>query len=329
MLGKKLQWGIIGLGKIANKFASDLILSEHSVIQCVASRDRTKAKAFSEKFKAVRYTESYENLALDPNVDIVYIATPHSFHFEHTMMCLENGKSVLCEKPMGMDSDQVKRMVEEARARNLFFMEGIWTRFIPATEKLLELIYDKHIGDIISVRADFGFKADFDPEGRIYKKELGAGSLLDIGIYPIYLSLLLCGMPNEIKAMARFTETEVDSYCSMLFNYENNTKAILESTIEADTPIEAYIYGTQGHIKLHSRFHHSEKISLYKNGHAEEIFDLKYKGEGYYHEIEEVYQCMINGKTESTKHSLQCTQDLMAIIDRVKKAINLEYNRNK
>lgn len=326
MLGKELHWGIIGLGKIANKFASDLLLSDHSVLQNVASRDVAKAKAFSEKFKAVKYAQSYEELAHDPDVDIVYIATPHSFHFEQTMMCLENGKSVLCEKPMGMNSDQVNRMVEEARSRNLFLMEGIWTRFIPATEKLLELIHNNHIGDIISIRADFGFKADFEPEGRIFKKELGAGSLLDIGIYPIYLSLLLCGLPKEIKAMARFTETEVDSYCTALFNYENDAIATLESTIEADTPIEAHIYGTQGHLKLHSRFHHSEKISLYKNGDLQEVYDIKYQGEGYYHEIEEVYQCMLKGETESKKHTLRNTQDLMLIIDKVKRGINLTYN---
>jgi predicted dehydrogenase len=324
LMNRKINWGIVGLGKIANTFAADLRLSKNSIIRAVASRNIEKAKSFSEKYNAVNFYGSYEELVANPEVDVVYVATPHAFHFEHTMMCLKEGKGVLCEKPLGMKRSEVEVMIREAKTRNLFLMEGLWTRFIPATEKVLEIIDNKTIGDLMFVRADFGFKADPDFESRIYKKSLGAGSLLDIGIYPIYLSLLTLGVPNEIKAMARMTDTDVDSYCSMLFGYENGAKAILDSTIEADTPVEAYIYGNKGTLKLHSRFHHTEKLTMVVDRVKTEQ-EIKYDGNGYIHQIEEVNRCLMNGETESSKIPLTLSADLIGTIDRVKAEIGLKY----
>lgn len=323
---KTINWGIIGLGKIAHKFASDLKLYKGAELYGVASRDYNKAKMFSEKFHSIKYFDSYENLAKDPNIDIVYIATPNSLHFENTMMCLRNGKSVLCEKPMGLDSKEVQIMIDEAKSRKLFLMEAIWTRFLPSTEKVLEILKSKIIGKVNFVRADFGFKGDPNPEGRILNKSLGGGSLLDIGIYPIYLSLLTIGVPKFIKAMARITSTNVDGYCSMLFDYDGDEKAILESTIEASTPTEAYIYCSKGYIKLHSNFHHATKISLFEDSSHETSYDIKYIGNGYYHEIEEVTTCIINSKIESNKVPHSTSIDLIKTIDKVKKEIGLDYN---
>lgn len=324
-MNKKIKWGIIGLGKIANKFASDLMLSKDAELYAVASRSLKKAENFATKYNAEKYFNSYEELAQDAEIDVVYIATPHTFHFENTLLCLQNDKSVLCEKPMGMNSSEVEIMINEANKRNLFLMEGLWTRFIPATEKLLELIKNKVIGEILFVKADFGFKAEYNLDGRLYNKKLGGGSLLDIGIYPVYLSLLLLDIPKQIKALARFTETGVDNYCSVLLDYEDNTKAILESTIEADTPIEAYIYGTKGNIKLHKRFHHSEKLTVNRDGFPVEEIDLKYKGEGYIHEIEEVNNCLINNKTESEKLPLSNSLNLISLLDKIRDEIGLKY----
>lgn len=324
-MNRKIRWGIMGLGKIANKFASDLQLSGEAELYAVASRDMEKARAFGEKHHSQKQYASYQEMVKDPEIDVVYIATPHSCHFENTMLCLKHNKSVLCEKPMGMDSDQVRVMIQEARSRNLFLMEGLWTRFIPASEKLIELLSDKAIGDLLYIHADFGFKADFDPESRVFNKSLGGGSLLDIGIYPIYLSLLTLGLPTHMKAVARMTETQVDSYCSMLFGYENGAKAILESSIEADTPTVANIYGSKGYIKLHSRFHHSEKISLYQDDELKEEFDLKYQGNGYIYEIEEVNSCLRNNRIESSKLPHALSLDLITLIDQVKAKIGLSY----
>ncbi|GAB2763649.1 Gfo/Idh/MocA family protein [Salinimicrobium soli] len=321
---RKINWGILGLGKIANKFASDLQLSPNAVLYSVASRNEKKAKSFSEKYNSVKFYTSYEELADDPQIDVIYVATPHSFHFEHTMMCLKKGKGVLCEKPMGLNFPEVEMMSREARSRNLFLMEGMWTRFIPATNKLLEILENKEIGDVLFMRADFGFKGNTDPEGRLYNKELGGGSLMDLGIYPIYLSILALGIPLEIKSTARMTTTGVDAYCSMLLNYENDAKAILETTIEADTPTEAYIYGSNGSLKLHRSFHHSEKITVSRDGH-QEVFNLEYNGNGFIYEIEEVNECLRNGKIESSKLPLNTSHEIIKIIDRIKEDIGLKY----
>ncbi|MRT94679.1 Gfo/Idh/MocA family protein [Ancylomarina sp. 16SWW S1-10-2] len=321
---KKINWGIIGLGKIANKFAADLQLSNNAVLYAVASRNEEKAKAFSEKYKSTKFYSSYKELAANPEIDVIYIATPNTFHFKNTMMCLKQGKGVLCEKPMGINYREVDTMIREARLRNLFLMEGIWTRFIPATKKLLEILDNKTIGDILFIHADFGFKADSNREGRLYNKKLGGGSLLDVGIYPIYLSLISLGIPIDIKAMARMTDTNVDGYCSMLFDYENGAKAILESTIEANTPTEATIYGSKGSLKLHKQFHHSEKITISQND-EETVLDIKHKGNGYTHEIEEVNSCLLNNDIESSKLPLKISIDMITLIDRIKEKIGLKY----
>lgn len=322
----KIKWGIIGLGKIANKLASDLQLSPNAELYGVASRDLQKAGEFSKKFNPAKLFGSYGELASDPAIDVIYIATPHVFHFEHTMLCLKNNKHVLCEKPMGMNAKQVEAMIAEAKERSLFLMEGLWTRFIPAFEKLIQLLDEKIIGDIISVRADFGFKSEMNPEGRLYNRKLGGGSLLDIGIYPIYFSLLALGMPTRIQATARMSKTGVDSYCGMLFDYDNSSKAVLESTIESDTPTEAFIYGTNGHIKVHNRFHHTEKLSIYRDKELIEEIDLEYKGFGYLGEIEEVNRCIHNKQMESPKLPHQMSLDLVTVMDRVRKEIGLRYD---
>ncbi len=325
MKNSNIRWGIMGLGKIAHTFASDLQRSKNGLLYGVASRDMENAKAFGEQYRASKYFGSYEELLIDPDVDVVYIATPHVFHHENTMNCLAHGKSVLCEKPLAMNSQEVKTMIKEARSKNLFLMEAMWTRFIPATEKLLDLLNEKVIGDLLFIHADFGFKAEMDPHGRLFNKKLGGGSLMDIGIYPVYLSLLTLGLPTEIKATARYTETGVDSYCAMLFEYETGARAVLESTVDADTPIEATLYGSQGKIKMHRRFHHADKISVYKDHKLTGEWEIPYLGNGYHHEIEEVNRCLLSNKTESDKMPLQTSRDLMEVLDRVKGEIGLSY----
>jgi len=323
-MNKKTRWGIIGLGKIAHKFASDLQHSQSSILQGVASRSIEKATEFAMKHNAISAYDSYEKLVNDPKIDVIYIATPHTFHFENTLLCLQHNKAVLCEKPLGINSTQVKTMITEATTRNLFLMEAIWTRFMPSIEKVLELLNEKTIGEITSIQADFGFRSEFNSESRLYNKKLAGGSLLDIGIYPIFLSLLTLGIPTAIKAMARMTSTNVDSFCAMLFDYTNGEKAILSSTLETDTPTEAYIHGTKGIIKLHNRFHQPTTITLFKNN-EETVFELPYTGNGYFHEIEEVNTCFQNGRTESSKLPLAFSEQLIEIIDRVKSHIGLHY----
>ncbi|GAB5379458.1 MAG: Gfo/Idh/MocA family oxidoreductase [Aliiglaciecola sp.] len=326
-MSKKVRWGILGLGNIANKFAQDLKLSKNATLVSVASRDLQKAQAFGRKYNAAWCFDSYEALADDPNLDIIYIATPHVFHFENTLMCLRKGKAVLCEKPISMNAEEVVILTEEAKARNLFLMEAMWTRFIPATEKLLSMVRQNEIGEIKHINANFGFASDMDPNGRLLDKSLGGGSLLDVGIYPVFLSILLLGVPLNVQATARMTKTDVDSYCAMLFDYENGAKACLESSIESDTPTEARIYGEKGTIIVHSRFHHAEKLTLSTDGKSKS-FDINYIGHGYFHEIEEANKCVLNKRTESTKFPPCESLKLASLLDLVRANIGLSYEHS-
>jgi predicted dehydrogenase len=322
---KTICWGIIGPGRIARQFAADLQLSGHSRLHAVASRSLQRAESFGMKYDAEKWYGSYEALARDEAVDAVYIATPHSCHFEHTMLCLQHGKSVLCEKPMGLCAAEVETMIREAAAQRVFLMEAMWTRFLPATGKLLELLEKKIIGDLSFIHADFGFAADPDPAGRLYNKQLGGGCLMDIGIYPVYLALLTLGLPSAVQATARMAGTNVDRYCAMLFDFPGGARAILESTFEAETPTEAVFYGTQGRLTLHSRFHQSNKITI-ERGKEISNRDLPYRGNGYIHEIEEVEQCLLSGRLESAKMPLAMSLELIRTLDRVKAEIGLQYD---
>lgn len=325
-MSQSIHWGIIGLGGIAHTFAEDLVKVKQAKLQAVASRTLEKAQLFKTQFRAEQAYGSYNELIEDPEVEVIYIATPHAFHFEIAMQCLKHKKHVLCEKPMCLNAQQTKKLIEEAKLQNCFLMEAIWTRFMPATKKLLELLEEKHFGELISIVADFGFKSHFNPDGRLFKKSLGGGSLLDVGIYPVFLSLLCLGKPSKILAMARQSPTEVDSSCSMLFDYKTGAKAVLQSSFEMNTPTEAFIYGTKGSIKLHSRFHHSQVIEVFDEvGNSAEIFQLPYQHNGYTHEILEVNRCISKNLTQSELLPLEFSLSLAEVLDQVKAEIDLKY----
>ncbi|NQX78367.1 Gfo/Idh/MocA family oxidoreductase [Gilvibacter sp.] len=239
-----IRFGIIGLGKIAGRFADDLKLHPEATLQAVASRTTKKARSFAAQHDATTSYGSYDALFKDAQVDVVYIATPNHLHYQNCMEALEAGKHVICEKPFALDAAQVRKMINKAKSKKLFLMEALWTRFIPATEKVLELIDQGTIGKTVSVRADFGFPASQDPNGRLFNKSLGGGSLLDIGIYPLYLSYLLLGKPEAIDAEATMHYTGVDSHCHIELAYSDGQTAILESTFLETTPTEAIIEGS-------------------------------------------------------------------------------------
>ena len=322
---KTFNWGIIGLGNIAHKFATDLLLVHDAKLLGVASRNKEKAEEFAKKYDAENYYDSYESLVKNPEIDVVYIATPHAFHFENTMMCLRNNKSVLCEKAFAMNFKEVDAMLKEAASRNLFLMEAMWTRFIPATEKMIALIAQQRIGEIYKIEADFGFEGNNDIKSRLYDKKLGGSSLLDIGIYPIYLSLLLLGIPDRIQAEATFTSTEIDDSCTMIFEYKNNVKTFLKSTIKESTPIEATIYGKKGTIKMQSPFHHSKKLTLTNMDNSVEELFFNFNELGYYYEIIEVMNCLKKGHNQSFKMPHAMSLSLIKTLDLVRKKIGLTY----
>jgi predicted dehydrogenase len=322
-------WGVLGLGQIATTFAEDLVQVQTSQLYGVASRNYTKAKSFATKFQAQKAYGSYQDLINDPEIDVVYIATPHAFHFKWALACLRAKKHVLCEKPMCLNAIQTERLIAEAKQQNCFLMEAIWTRFMPTMHQTIALLDAKRIGDVVAVEADFGFKPDYNPQSRLFNPSLGGGSLMDIGLYPIFLSLLFLGSPSTVKAMARKAPTGVDAYCSMMFDYPNGEKALLKSTFELVTATEAYIYGTKGSLKLHTRFHKSQKVEVFDEDHnSVELFQLPYQGNGYIHEIEEVNNCILQQHIQSDLLPLSFSLELAQLLDRVKGQIGLKYDTN-
>ena len=323
---KTINWGIIGLGNIANKFATDLLTVEGAKLYAVASRDQEKAEVFASKHNALKAYSSYEALAKDPNIDAIYIATPHAFHKENTLLCLDNGIAVLCEKPFAMDSNEVNEMITKAKEKNVLLMEALWTYFLPHYQYVLKVIDDKLYGNVLKLEADFGFTRAFDNSSRLFNKSLGGGSLLDIGIYPVFAALSTLGMPKKIEANATYFKNDADSSCKMNFEYENNREAVLKSTLLEKTPTEAIFYCEKGVIKINSQFHTPSTITLIPNEGNEETIDFNYKTIGYNYEVIHFNELLRQGKTESNIMSFEFSRHLILTLDKIREIIGLQYN---
>jgi predicted dehydrogenase len=321
---RKIRWGIIGLGNIAHKFASDLLTVQDAELYAVASRNQEKANTFAKQYNAKKAYDSYKALVNDVNIDAIYIATPHSFHKAHTLLCIEKGIAVLCEKPFAMHSHEVAEMVACAKANKVLLMEALWTYFLPHYQFALQKLKNKTYGNILKMEADFGFKPEFNAGSRVFNKSLGGGSLLDIGIYPIFAALSALGIPKTIEANATYFENGVDSSCSILFNYKNNAQAILKSTFLETTPTEAIFYCEKATIKVNSRFHGPSNVSIIIDG-QEELFDFNYSTSGYSYEIIHFNQLLKEGKTESDIMTFDFSLQLMQTLDKVRESVGLEY----
>lgn len=321
-----IRWGILACGKIAEKFADDLVAHvPDAVVYAVASRDLMKAQIFGQKYEATKIFNSYQDLVNCPEVDVIYIASPHALHYEHTLLCLNAGKAVLCEKAFAINATMVKEMMTKSKEKNLFLMEAIWTRFHPAIAQTLEIIQSGQIGDIVHIVADFGFKAVYDEEARLFNPSLTGGSLYDIGIYPLFISKLILGNPKEMKAVATFAPTGVDVNTAISLNYENGATASLFSTLNAQTDTTCTIYGSKGKLFLHGRFHETKGITLTITGEEPQVFETERLGHGYSYEAQEVQRCLKLGKTESDKLPLQFSLELMELLCEIRQQIGLVY----
>jgi len=319
-----IRWGIIGPGKIAKKFAQELREVPYAELYAVASRNQIRAEAFANEFGAVKAYCSYEALAEDSNVDAVYIATPHALHCEYSLLCISNKKAVLCEKPLAMDSAQVEEMIAASKAHQVLLMEAMWTAFLPHFNAARQKVRQGVLGEIVSIEADFGFYPPFNPESRVFKKQLGGGSLLDIGIYPLFLSLSLLGMPLDVEARATFFENGSDSSCQITLLYDQNVKAHLFSTLLKETPTIAVIKGSKGTLKIHPRFHESSSFSIEKEGKTE-LISFTNLGQGFVHEIEHFCNLLRQGQTESPVMTFDKSRKLISLLDVVREKIGLNY----
>ncbi|HEA21762.1 hypothetical protein LCGC14_2417790 [marine sediment metagenome] len=316
-MADKIRWGIVGPGHIAHSFAKDLQLVEDGELTAVASRSLDRANEFADEYGAEHRFGSYQELFESDVVDVLYIATPHTSHYDLTIEALNCGKAVLCEKPMGIDADQVKMMIASAKKNKVFLMEALWSRFNPSIVKVKKLIDEGKLGDIANLNANFGFYAlDRDENGRLLNPDLAGGSLLDIGIYPIFLAYLILGKPDNIEAVSLFHTTGVEIQTSMIFEYPD-AHASLVSGLRSKIQMRAEISGSKGSAFLHERWHETDGYSLEFDDVMED-FDLPTKGKGYTHEIDEVHDCLRKGKLQSEKWSLQNSLDLVNILDEVR-----------
>jgi predicted dehydrogenase len=324
---QEIRWGIIGCGGIANTFAASLGALDHGILLAGASRTGGRAEAFAEKHDLTRSYSSYETLAADPDIDAVYVATTHNFHYENVRLCLEHGKHVLCEKPFTINAAEARELIDLARDRNLFLMEGLWTRFLPSIIHLQELLADGAIGEVQSVFATFFLGRDFPREHRLRNKALAGGALLDLGVYPINLATVVFGeQPLTIESQADLDEeTGVDASSYYFFDYGQRRRAVLSSSYTQASSNEALVCGTKGFIRL-PHFHGAKELQLYRTGQAPEVLEFPYgEGENFKYEIAHAMECIATGQTESGIMPLSETLAAMETMDTLRAQWSLTY----
>lgn len=316
--------GILGAGRIARKFAHDIQYVKEAKLYAVGARSIEGAKQFADEFNVPKYYGCYEELVNDENVDLIYISTPNSFHKEHTLLCLNHKKAVICEKPFASDADEAKEMIDTARRNNVFLMEAMWTRFFPTVKKVREWIQEGKIGEVRLVQGDFGFKEDNKEDIR-FNKAFAGGAVMDVGIYPIsFASMIYKKQPEEIFASAKIGETGVDEIISVLMTYEDNKVAHADAALILETPRNIQISGDKGYIVLPDVWAHARSAFVYSNDRVLiDQYEDKTEGIGYQFEIEEAVKCLKQGKTESSIMSLDETLEIMQTLDRIRKQIGI------
>lgn len=318
-----IKFGVLGAGRIARTFA-EAVNGIHETLYGIASRDLAKAEQFQKEFGFVKAYGNYSDMLDDPNIDCVYIATPHGLHFEQMKQCLEKGKHVLCEKSFTLNLEQAKTIFEIAKAKNLFVMEAMWTRFLPTIQEVCKLIQEDAIGDVFQVEANFGFEAQKSNKDRLFNPELGGGALLDIGIYPLTLANLLLGIPDNFESQATFHSTGVDTSAKITYFYPE-AEAILSMSFLDNIGNDAYIYGTKGYFHI-PHFHSCEVATLYNNNHkVVKMIEHKHIVNGFEYEIFETIRCIKKKMIESPVMTHEITMEIMRQMDEIRKSWNFKY----
>ncbi|MFF0172076.1 Gfo/Idh/MocA family protein [Micromonospora profundi] len=319
------RWGILATGQIASRFAEDLRLVPDAELVAVGSRSVETAKLFAERYGAQRAHGSWVELAADPDVDVIYVATPHAAHHEAALTCLTAGKPVLLEKPFTLDLATSTDVVDTARAAGVFLMEAMWMRVNPLILRAVQLIADGAIGTVRNVRADFGVAGPFPPEHRMRNAALGGGALLDLGIYPISLAHLLLGVPQHIRSWAKLGPEGTDENTGILFGYDSGALATLSCGMVGASELTASITGSTGRIDLPEPFFRPGSLTLHRDGVEPETITTEIVGNGYQHEAIEVQRCLAAGLTESPLVPHTTTLEVMALLDAIREQIGVRY----
>ncbi|MFJ1796233.1 Gfo/Idh/MocA family protein [Kitasatospora griseola] len=323
---RPIRWGVLATGGIARSFVEDLAAVPGAQAFAVASRREESARAFAERHNIGRAYGSWQELAADPEVDVVYVATPHAAHFAATKLLLEAGKAVLCEKPFTLNAGQSAELVALARKREVFLMEAMWTYLDPSVRRITELVADGAIGEVRSVQAEFGFVAPTDPHHRLWDPAAGGGALLDLGVYPVAFAHLLLGEPETIQARARLTDRGVDAHTALLLGHRNGATSQLSCSLDTQCAQRASIQGDLGHIEIERDFFHPTGFTLHRDGSAPETFHAPpADGHGYGLEAAEVMHCLRTGATESPLVPLDGTLAVMRTLDAARERIGVHY----
>ncbi len=330
-----LKWGILGPGSIAGDFCSDVSPLPDHQIYAVGSRNAEKAAEFAQKYGAAKSYGSYEELVADPEIDAVYVATPHPFHKEHSLLAIRAGKAVLCEKPFTVNLAEAEEVVSEARSRGVFLMEAIWSRCFPIVRKAKELVLGGVIGKPRLIEADFGFKGGDtdnsgqlklgDPNGRLFNPDLAGGALLDVGIYPISLAQMFFGTPAQIAALGILGTTGVDENTGILLGFEGGALGVLHTSLQTSTVQKATILGSNGRVEIHAPWWCPTSLTLYVDGKEPETITTTHEGRGFQFEAQETAQCLRSGLKESPVVTLDETLSVMKTLDAVRSQIGLKY----
>jgi predicted dehydrogenase len=320
-----VKWGIVGTGKIAKRFMQAAFYVPDAQVVAVGSREQHTADQFGAQFGVPKRYGSYDALIGDPEVEIVYVATPHTLHAENTLAALQAGKHVLCEKPFTINAQQAETVIQAARASGKFVMDGMWTRCFPVVREIARRIQAGELGEIRYLQADFGFRPEFNPASRLFAPALGGGALLDVGVYPVALAFLVLGAPKQIVSHATLGATGVDELCSMLFLYENGAQAVLSASLQVEMPKQANICGSQARIHLPAPWWKPSEAYLVRNDGATEHLLYPYEGDGLQFEIRHVHDCLRQGLTESPWMPLDETLGIMRLLDTLRAQWGVRY----
>ena len=318
-------WGIVGTGGVAARFARAMANVEGGRVVAVASRTAARAGAFADEHGISARYDDDRALGDDPDVDVVYVATPHSRHAADSVRYLEAGKHVLCEKPLAINAAQVRQMTAAARTHGRFLMEAVWSRYLPSYRALVELVAAGRIGTPMQVDADFGFQRPLDPAHRLFDPLQGGGALLDLGIYPLQLATLVLGPIEHIGAVGTLGQTGVDEQVAAVLRHAGGGNGIVKAAITLPLACTARISGTEGWIDLPAFMHCPQSLTVNRMGEPAELVDCPFPGEGFEFEIEEVHRCLAAGLTESPTMPLAESLALAEAMDAIRAQIGVTY----
>jgi len=325
----KIRWGIVSTGHISHRFAEALQMLPEAEIRAVASRTALQAEKFAGEFGISRAYGSYSSMAEDPEVDVVYIGTPHTFHLENSLMYMRAGKSVLCEKALTINAREAEEMIRVAREENVFLMEAMVTRHVPVAKKIQEWIKDGRIGEVRMVKASCCARGEFDSSQRHLNPELGGGSLLDLGVYGIsFASMIFQKAPEQVVGLGHIGEIGSDEQGAALLKYDRGEIADLSFALRTKAVNDAFIYGTEGYIKVDEVFTIPTSATLYNNDKVSEVIEEPITGKGLVHEAEEVMRCMKLGLKESPHMPLEESFQIMQIMDKIRAPWGLNYSND-